>query len=232
MSDGGDGARFDGFSGSYRELHKKNLGVLGKDMGVFARYKLDLLDELLPAAPASILEFGCGVGNNLALFPARYPQARLACCDISRESLDKALALAPGATGFVSARVEDLTPYAGAFDLVFVSCVLHHIPPAQRQGWVAAIAGTLMPGGRLAIFEHNPWNPVTRHLVNTCPFDEDAVLLTAGECRALALGAGLAPQRPRYRLLSPWRAPFFVAVERWLDRLPLGGQYCLMAAKG
>ncbi len=30
--------------------------------------------------------------------------------------------------------------------------------------------------GRVYIFEHNPYNPVTRYLVATCEFDRDAVL--------------------------------------------------------
>ncbi len=227
---GKPGARFDGFSANYKELHQKNLGVLGGKIEVFAQYKLDLMAELLPFRPRAILEFGCGVGNNLRLFPLYFPEATLHGCDISADSLGKALELTPGATGFVSSSPDTLTPYRGAFDLVFIACVLHHIPVAQRQGWIDALAQTLRPGGRLAIFEHNPWNPVTRHLVNTCPFDEDAVLLRAGEAMRLAVGAGLTPQRPRYRLLTPWRHPAFVAAERLLDRLPLGGQYCLLAA--
>ena len=31
-------------------------------------------------------------------------------------------------------------------------------------------------GGRLYFFEHNPWNPFTRFLVRTCPFDKNAQL--------------------------------------------------------
>jgi hypothetical protein len=36
----------------------------------------------------------------------------------------------------------------------------------------------LKEDGHFIIFEHNPINPVTRHLVKNCPFDADAVLLS------------------------------------------------------
>ena len=29
----------------------------------------------------------------------------------------------------------------------------------------------LVPGGIIVIFERNPFNPVTRKIVNTCPYD-------------------------------------------------------------
>ena len=37
----------------------------------------------------------------------------------------------------------------------------------------------LRAGGACVIFEHNPLNPLTVQAVNTCPFDENAVLIKA-----------------------------------------------------
>ena len=50
------------------------------------------------------------------------------------------------------------------FDLVFVAGVFHHIPPEERQGAADAVAAHMAPGGSLVVFEHNPYNPVTRKL--------------------------------------------------------------------
>jgi SAM-dependent methyltransferase len=73
--------------------------------------------------------------------------------------------------------IEELSPDS-KFDLVIVSCVFHHIPPQDRQMAIRHCCSRLKEGGRFIIFEHNPINPVMRHLVKNCPFDVDAVLLS------------------------------------------------------
>jgi hypothetical protein len=59
--------------------------------------------------------------------------------------------------------------------------VLHHVPPADREALLARVATKLAPGGKLVVFEHNPWNPLTRKVVAECAFDADAVLLPPTE---------------------------------------------------
>jgi hypothetical protein len=58
---------------------------------------------------------------------------------------------------------------------------------------IAEMARVTRPGGMVAIIEHNPLNPVTRHIVSRCPFDRDAVLLRCGTGARLLAGAGLEP---------------------------------------
>ena len=76
--------------------------------------------------------------------------------------------------------------------------------------------------GLLFIFEHNPLNPLTRHAVNTCPFDVNARLILAGTMRSRVHEAGFAAPRIRYRIffphqlrdLAPLRAAAHVAPSR------------------
>jgi SAM-dependent methyltransferase len=111
------------------------------------------------------------------------------------------------------------------FDVAFTVCVLHHVPPTQWESLVSEMARVLKPGGLLYIFEHNPYNPLTRRAVNHCPFDEDATLLTRGRSHALMRSAGLDVADTRYVLFFPWEGSGFRAIESGLRWLPLGAQY-------
>ena len=72
-------------------------------------------------------------------------------------------------------RAEGPFPFGeGAFDVSFAVCVLHHVPPPQRLALVSEMARVTRPGGTVAIFEHNPWNPLTRRAVAGGPYSTAA----------------------------------------------------------
>jgi hypothetical protein len=80
------------------------------------------------------------------------------------------------------------------------------------------------------IIEHNPWNPVTRAIVKRCPVDADAELLAAREAIRLIEASGFRSLRTDYFLYLPeWLFNKFGALERLLYKIPLGGQYALLA---
>ena len=85
------------------------------------------------------------------------------------------------------------------FDLVIASCVFHHIPPQDQQMAIRYCYSRLKQGGHFIIFEHNPVNPVTRHLVKNCPFDADAVLLGMRETVERMRNAHLHIDESSYR---------------------------------
>jgi len=124
-------------------------------------------------------------------------------------------------------------PFAGgSFDLVFAVCVLHHVPPgARRDALVGEMARLARPGGLVAIWEHNPWNPLTRRVVARCPFDRDAVLLSLSETRRLLRRAGLSRIESRYGLFFPWRGRGWRRAERLLAQVPLGAQFVALGMK-
>ena len=95
-------------------------------------------------------------------------------------------------------------PFADrSFDAAFAINVFHHVPVAQRPALVADVRRVLRPGGLFAIFEHNPLNPVTRRIVNTCEFDKDAVLLKRRDSETLLEGAGFSDISTRYIFSVP-----------------------------
>lgn len=89
----------------------------------------------------------------------------------------------------------------------------------------------LSPQGVLVVFEHNPYNPVTRHIVNTCPYDEDAVLLKPSELRHLLESARMTVNGSGYCLFVPPRFSALAWMEGLLKWFPMGGQYWVQAVK-
>ncbi len=88
---------------------------------------------------------------------------------------------------------------------------------------------TLAPGGALVIFEHNPVNPVTQHIVATCEFDENAVLIPAGILRHRQLDAGFARVEIAYTGFFPAALRALRPLEPVLKHLPIGAQYYTLA---
>jgi hypothetical protein len=96
---------------------------------------------------------------------------------------------------------------------------------SNRLKFVNEMVRVTRSNGVVAIFEHNPFNPLTRHAVNTCELDKDAVLLTSGETLALLKETAEAEPRLRHYLFSPFGGALGRGLDRRLQRIPLGGQY-------
>ena len=118
-----------------------------------------------------------------------------------------------------------------SFDVAFTICVMHHVPPPQWADFLAEMRRVDRPGGIAVVFEHNPHNPVTRRIVNTCPFDENAVLLKPGHLRSLVQSAGLNNIEKKFIIFTPFEAPTFKRFDRAIGWLPLGAQYYVCGQK-
>jgi SAM-dependent methyltransferase len=212
---------FDEHAENYNELLREGVGFFSPDEAYFARYKVDLVRSATQLTPARILEYGCGIGRNIPFLKAAFPDATIEGSDVAPLSLELARAENPGVSFFLEGDDED----RGLFDMIFVASVYHHIPPTQRESATATLAGRLNPGGELYIFEHNPYNPVTRHIVNNCPYDADAVLLKPSETKALMRSAAMNVTAANYCLFIPPKLSAISWIERGLGWLPLGGQY-------
>ena len=163
---------FDQYAGQYEDILAAQTNFFDGDSGYFARYKIELAQQLAGSV-SSVLDFGCGIGRSMPYLREVFPKAEIVGCDPSAESLAIARRENPSCR---FASMDELGADA-KFDLVIASCVFHHIPPQDRQMAIRYCYSHLKDGGHFIIFEHNPINPVTRHLVKNCPFDADAVLL-------------------------------------------------------
>jgi ubiquinone/menaquinone biosynthesis C-methylase UbiE len=227
-----DRAEFDGFADEYEQQHASNIRLSGESPAYFARYKVQDVANLCAAnMPARILDFGAGVGTSVSHWREAFAQASLTCLDVSPRSLAIASSRHPDAAHY---RVFDgvTIPFdAASFDVAFAACVFHHIDSASQVPLLRELRRVLTPEGRLFVFEHNPLNPLTRHAVNTCPFDANAVLLRAKTLIERLKAAGFCHISLAYRIFFPGALRIFRPVERLLTRLPLGAQYRLCAER-
>jgi SAM-dependent methyltransferase len=220
--------QFDQFAGNYKRILDHSIAVSGEDSSYFAEYKAVYLTRVAGANFAGkVLDFGCGVGLLSSFLKKHLSSARLDGFDVSRESIsriDPVLA----ATGVFTSEEDHL---ARNYDLIVTANVMHHVIPQQRSKTVADLADRLAPGGRLAIIEHNPANPLTRRAVDRCPFDEDAVLLRPAETESLVRNAGLNIVRRDYIVFMPRLFSWLRPLEPWLAWLPAGAQYAVLGQK-
>ena len=81
------------------------------------------------------------------------------------------------------------------------------------------------------IFERNPLDPRTVRAVNSCPFDENAILIPAKIMRDRMIAAGHAAGRIRYRIFFPRALGVLRPLELLMTWLPLGAQYYACAVR-
>ncbi|HEX7938512.1 MAG TPA: class I SAM-dependent methyltransferase [Gemmatimonadaceae bacterium] len=216
-------SEFDRYADEYDATVQAAIGASGETVEFFADLKARLARAEAPDA-RRILDFGCGVGNLCRALARRFPDAHLAGCDPSSDSINTARARTGG--GIEYAVNDERIPFPDAsFDLVVAACVFHHIGAGEQERWLREIARVLRPGGRLVFFEHNPLNPLTRRVVRNVPFDAGVVLLGRGASARLVHSAGLRVSRARYYFFFPRLLSAFRVLERLMGWIPLGAQY-------
>ncbi len=226
-------AEFDRFADEYAAMQGKIVKISGEQPEYFARYKIDAVRRVWSRQgrpePRAVLDFGAGIGNSLPHLHSRFPTAEITALDVSARSLQVA-----------RHRFGDIARYQvydgagplaadGSIDLAFTSCVFHHIDEHEHVDIMRRLRRTLAPGGALVVFENNPINPVTQYIVATCPFDENAVLLSSGLLRRRLREAGFQRADVGYTGFFPAALSALRGMEPYLANLPLGAQYYVLA---
>jgi len=225
-------AEFDQYAEHYESMMRENIAVTGEGPEYFARYKVAdtrALCDLKGIEPATILDFGSGIGASTPFFAEYFPQSRQLSADVSEKSLRFLETRYQGVSEPVHISKDRIPLDESSVDLAFTACVFHHISPDDHAHWLKEIHRVLKPGGLFLLFEHNPYNPLTVRAVNTCPFDENAILIEASTMARRLLGAGFLKPETRYRIFFPSLMSAFRPLEKALMWLPLGGQYSLAA---
>jgi len=170
---------FDKYESDYINIMNEQHNKFG-DINYYSEQKANITRDLFGSNVKNILEFGCGIGRNLPFLQNVFPDAKIYGSDISIKSLETA---SNNTKNVVILEDNELNndEYQEKFDLIFIAGVYHHIEPSLREEVTRRIYSLLSDNGKVICFEHNPYNPLTRHMVNTCEFDEDAVLLNKRE---------------------------------------------------
>lgn len=232
-------AEFDRHAASYDGgLDNPVKRLMGNTADQFIAVKARWLLRREPALKTGgldLLDYGCGAGDLLRVLAGLGARATFAGCDVSTGMLGEAARRWPPSVGPAPALALQegaRTPFAdGSFDIVTISAVLHHVPPAERQAVYRELGRVLRAGGRIYVFEHNPRNPLVRYVIARTPIDENAILLDEKEVRRGLLAAAPYDIAADYLMFMPPGLEFLQGVDRLLAWLPLGAQYVVAARK-
>lgn len=224
---------FDDYGKSYSETVNEAISFSGFSIDFFTRVKASYLVDIATSHfgrtdSLKLLDIGCGVGNFHPLL--RPSVGALTGVDISPNSVEVAKVANPQVAYDVydGARL----PYADeTFDAAYTICVMHHVPPQHWPQFVSEMKRVVRRGGLAIVFEHNPRNPLTMRIVNRCPFDEDAVLLTPETTCELFRKEGFTGIQHRSILTIPAANKLLRRVDQIAGRLPLGAQYYMAATR-
>ena len=162
---------FDDFASKYENYLSDSFGKIDNNVSYYHKAKIKILKKELNIAPKKILDFGCGIGLMLGHLKDNFIDSQLYAYDDSLKSLD-----------YVKSKYPDINCINNLnhnlkFDLIFISNVIHHVKSFEREQLFNKIYNMLDDQGKLFIFEHNPYNPITLKVVANCEFDLNAELI-------------------------------------------------------
>jgi SAM-dependent methyltransferase len=224
--------QFDPYADDYDSMLAHGLSLSGEGRDFFATGRLAFLARCLRErnlAAENALDFGCGTGTSVPLIQSLVGARAVVGVDESSRCVAAAAKLHAGPGVTFSATAEHVP--AGNFDLVYTNGVFHHIPVARRPAALAFIHGVLKPGGVFSLWENNPWSIGARYVMSKIPFDDDAVMISAGHARDLVRRHGFRVLSTDYLFIFPAALKFLRPLEELARRAPLGAQYQVLCAK-
>ena len=215
---------FDDYSHTYKKTLRNSLKVFKKDDCFFDIVKINNLSNYVikDKKAYDILDFGCGIGKLTGLLAAVNQHARVVGYDISKQSIT--LAEKQNAEYQKISFCHEI-PQDSRYDFIIVANVFHHIKSRQHIHNLNILKNKLKPNGEIIVFEHNPFNPLTRYIVNNCPFDADAKLISLNRFIKLADQCQLRVKLKKYILFFPWQVNVLRRIEWHIGQIPLGAQY-------
>jgi SAM-dependent methyltransferase len=225
---------FDQYSGNYKKTVESALPRFAPPLEFYARQKaaflrLEIGKLQVTREAFNLLNFGCGTGLVDGFLKDR--KYKITGVDPSEGSL--AIARLANPENHYVVIPEDKLPDLGKrFDIIYASCVFHHIPQQRHGSILFQLRCHLNQGGRLIIFEHNPYNPLTRHITQRCKLDQNARLIDASSLEEQAMKSGFRILEKKYYLFLPWGHRMWLWAEKTLlKNVPIGCQYLIVVEK-
>ena len=220
-------SNFDDYASDYEERMRQTLSIALTSEEYQAEYKSKLIKRYASKKRKilKILDYGCGVGLSVSSLKETFPEAKIYLTDVSQVSLE-----------IVSKNHPELTVLSPEleidqkFDVIFLSTVLHHITARDRVEVIERLASKLSENGCIFIVEHNTYNPLTLKIVANCDMDHDAELISIKDLkRLLTSKCSLKIMDSGYCSFFPQPLKVLAKADRIFKRLPLGGQYFVVA---
>jgi ubiquinone/menaquinone biosynthesis C-methylase UbiE len=224
---------FDSYAKGYRDIHTENIKISGADSFYFAEMKVKLLQQFEHNIRQHILDVGCGDGATEMYLNKYFSSWQIKAIDVSFKSIEEAKKRSIFNCDFSLYDGKHIPYEEGGFDIVFIAGVLHHVDNSLHDHLINEVQRVLKTNGKLYLFEHNPNNPLTKHLVNTCVFDKDAKLLKSHYVEAILTKNNFDIKKKRFIIFFPRKGILskLIFLEKYLQWLPLGGQYFIVAGK-
>ena len=130
------------------------------------RFRTDLIERVLAAAPRTVLDVGCGTGTLAIRLAQCAPGMRVIGLDGDAAILDRAAVKAEAASvelELLHALADDIPLEDASVDCVVCSLVLHHLFPAGKRIALSEMRRVLTPDGRLLVADWGePQDPLMR----------------------------------------------------------------------
>jgi len=230
---------FDQYARDYfEELSHPLRNMIDPEGHYFIELKSRILEELAQVYFDSrpdirIVDVGTGLGLFEKFLMPKFNN--ITALDLSYEMLKVAKTINPlpaGKSAYVQGNAYNLPLEDNYADLVFMSCVLHHLEDEEIETTLREIARICSPSGHIVFFEHNPNNLFTQLVVKTTPLDRNAKLISYKKLESSSAKVGIRIHRQDFFLYGTREIDNFV--ERhlpWLGNLSVGGQYVLVGQK-
>ena len=210
---------FDDFSTNYEDKILKSFGNIDSNVSYYHSGKAKIAKRELASDPNKILDFGCGIGSMLKFLKENFKYSEFYAFDESLKSLEHIKLNYPDVNCLYDLNTIE------KFDLIILSNVIHHVKSSERNNFFKKIYNLLDDNGKLLIFEHNPYNPITLRVVANCEFDIDAELIKKKNLIKLCNENNFQLQKSGYIHFFPSKLKFFFNLERYLKWFFLGAQY-------
>jgi SAM-dependent methyltransferase len=222
------GAAFDDFDRDYYVTVQKGLQATGESKTNLIRRRLTWLNHQLMKAKFKVelvLDYGCGCGDTCPyVFKTLKPATMSVPTYLQNRSSYQTNAMGMNT-------VSSLKRASWRHPATSTSRTAMAFPFMQRLLALQRVVQLLRPGGLIAFWENNPWNPGTRYAMRRIPFDRDAIMLSAGESRRLLRDAGFDILETSYLCLFPHRLYWLRPLETTMACLPIGGQTQILARR-
>lgn len=224
---------FDHLADNYKENISPWVRITGENIEFYARSRIKWVANQLKEMgihPQKIMDFGCGVGLAVPfLLEAFGSDSQIIGVDVSSDSLK--VAQSKYASKNISFQTLDRYTPNQSVDLVYCNGVFHHIPLNERDRAVHYVCDSLRPGGFFALWENNPWNPLTKYNMTHAEIDRNAIPINPPDGKKLITTDRLQLLQLRYYFIFPAFLKFLRPLEHLLSSIPLGAQYVVFSRK-
>jgi len=210
---------FDDFAEKYKDYLSDSLKSIDSNASYYHEAKVKITKREIGFDPETILDFGSGIGMITKYLYRYFPDCALFAYDNSEKSLNYLASKFPKTNCLNNLNISQ------KFDLIFVSNVIHHVKNPDRDDFLTKIRSLLNDEGRIIIFEHNPYNPITLKIVANCDFDTDAELIKKKKLINLCKKNKLNLINSGYIHFFPSQLKYFFSLEKYLKWFFLGAQY-------